>query len=151
MTNNGLEATRAELTAVRSAVEELADVLLASVPVENRRYRVAAVLLVIGGPLLFALTLALGIHANMVQSDQIHILNQGVRCLLADLDDHRHTNQGAHDTLASAHGIKIIQPDVIPLTREQAAVLKQSCSPYVGEATGGASSPNRASEPRRSP
>lgn len=151
MSENGLEAIRTELAAVRGAIDDLAGALLASIPVENRRVRWAAVLLIIGGPLLFVLTLAIGIHSNMVQDHQIHTLNNGVRCLLADLDDHRHTNQGAHDTLAAAHGIKIVQPDLIPLTRAQAEILKQACSPYVHEATGGAYSPNSAEEPRRSP
>lgn len=59
------------------------------------------------------------------------LLKAGVACLLADLDDHRHTNQGAHNTLADHLGVQIIQPDVIPLTSSQAQLLKSYCQQFV--------------------
>jgi hypothetical protein len=59
------------------------------------------------------------------------IVRAGVGCLLADLDDHRHTNQGAHDQIAANLHVKIDQPDIIPLTKDQAQVLKQLCDEFV--------------------
>jgi len=62
------------------------------------------------------------------------VLRAGVACLLADIDDHRHTNQDAHnDIINGLHLPKNLQPDLIPLTVEQAAILKEYCHVFVTE------------------
>jgi hypothetical protein len=92
---------------------------------------------------------------TILHSEQI--VRSGVGCLLADLDDHRHTNQGAHDTIADKLGTKVVQPDIIPLNKEQAQVLKGLCDEFVKSGTSslqhfskkGEVGPNEASpEPR---
>lgn len=149
--DDALAEVRASLADTQVAMQAVADALANLVPrgdmdrateaakQDNDRWRKSVVLLILGGPLLVALTLGLGWKADHDRARQVRILSNGVKCLLADLDDHRHTNQAAHDTLAEKHGFgKIIQPDVIPLTKEQADRLKQSCETYVQGAVGGA-------------
>jgi hypothetical protein len=103
---------------------------------DNRRWRRSVALLVIGGPVLFVLTLGVGVRNEVVRHRESRSLQNGVRCLLADLDDHRHTNQYAHEALADAAKIQIEQPDVIPLTKDQAAKLKMACATYIEGAAG---------------
>jgi hypothetical protein len=63
------------------------------------------------------------------------VVKNGVACLLADLDDHRHTNQFAHENIAKAEGVDITHPDVTPLTKDQAQVLKKLCDEFVRAGT----------------
>jgi hypothetical protein len=112
--------------AVGSRIQEL----------QTERWVRTMVLLVIGGPLLFALNLGIAIKASIDSGHRDRLIRQGISCLLADLDDHRHTNQGAHDALADAAHIKIVQPDVIPLTKEEAQILKGSCERFVQNTLG---------------
>lgn len=135
---------REALGEVATAVSHLTprgelDRAAAAVLEDNRRWRRSVVLLIVGGPMLFILTLGIGIKGDRDRAHQVKILSNGVKCLLADLDDHRHVNQEAHEALARNHGFgKIIGPDVIPLTKEQAARLKLACNAYVQGAVGGA-------------
>lgn len=134
-----LDAAVSEATALRLAVEDLASAILGAVPQEEKRYKTLALLAIIGGPLLFVVTMAFAIKTTVDGAERTKQLKQGVACLLSDLDDHRHTNQYAHDTLAEKHGFgKIIGPDVIPLTKAQAERLKVACMPYVKQVAGDA-------------
>ncbi|HET7110269.1 MAG TPA: hypothetical protein VFI41_05320 [Gemmatimonadales bacterium] len=87
--------------------------------------------------LLIAVLVLIGVLFAVRAGDRRAVLRSnetvraGVGCLLADLDDHRHTNQFAHDKEADALHIEINQPDVIPLTHDQAQVLKQLCDEFI--------------------
>lgn len=65
----------------------------------------------------------------------IRVVYDGTACLLADLDDHRHTNQTAHENLAEAEGAKVTQPDITPLNKEQANILKHLCDEFIKAGT----------------
>lgn len=94
-------------------------------------------LVFIGGPLLFLFNIGFAVKTHLDGSERDKLIRQGISCLLADLDDHRHTNQFAHDELAENHHFpKILQPDVIPLTPEQAQVLKRRCEVFVRRSIG---------------
>lgn len=87
--------------------------------------------------ILVALNFTIAVKAQLDGSNRNALIRQGISCLLADLDDHRHTNQFAHETLAMKHGFGAIQqPDVIPLTKDQAAKLKLQCDHFVHETIG---------------
>lgn len=88
-------------------------------------------LLVIGGPILLALNVGVAVKTHIDSDNTVKLVRQGVSCMFADLDDHRHTNQYAHQEIANALGLKINQPDVIPLTKEQAQALKESCVAFI--------------------
>jgi hypothetical protein len=94
------------------------------------------VLAFVGGPLLFLVTIGFGIKGQIERDKSIKLLRQGISCLFADVDDHRHTNQFAHEEMAKKLGVEIIQPDIIPLTREQAAQLKTECEHFVQRTLG---------------
>jgi hypothetical protein len=146
-----IDAARVEMAEVRASIDLLVDALLASAPRDERRFRLIAGLLVIGGPLLFAFTLAFAVKTTVDGNNRSEQLRRGVACLLADLDDHRHTNQYAHEKMAEADHVEIHQPDIIPLTREQAAKLKAACEPYVRAAVGNAQPPPHAEAERNLP
>jgi hypothetical protein len=140
MTDNSsddrLDAAVDEATALRQAVEGLANVILASAPKEDKRFKTSVALLLIGGPILFALTMAFAIVNTVQGNDRDKLIRQGIACLLADTDDHRHTNKNAHEQLAKAHGVVFDQVDSIPLTEEQATKFKQECNPYIKATVG---------------
>lgn len=134
-----LDAAVSEATALRLAVEDLTSAILGAVPQDEKRYKTLALLAIIGGPLLFVVTMAFAIKTTVDGAERTKQLRQGVACLLSDLDDHRHTNQFAHDTLSQKHGFgSIPQPDVIPLSKAQAERLKANCTPYVKRVAGSA-------------
>jgi hypothetical protein len=139
-----IDAARTELESVRTSIDMLVEALVASAPRDERRFRFIAALLVIGGPLLFAFTAAFAIKTNIDGNHRSDQIRRGVACLLADLDDHRHTNQYAHQQIANAEHAEIQQPDLIPLTKEQAIRLKAACEPYVRAAVGNALYPSRS-------
>lgn len=112
---------------------------------QTERWIRTVVLLVIGGPLLFTLTLGYAVKTTIDNNHRTQLLRDGVACLLADLDDHRHTNQFAHAELAHRHGIEINQPDVIPLSRAEAEALKKQCHHFV-EGTVGIGGPSNIAE-----
>lgn len=106
---------------------------------QTERWTRMVTLLIIGGPVLFALNVGIALKTHADNRHAVGLLSQGVACLLADMDDHRHTNQFAHEQLArhipasetkSGH-VEIEQPDVIPLTKEQADRLKEECDHFV--------------------
>lgn len=113
------------------STEDLASLSARIRDLQTERWVRTMTLLVIGGPLLFVATLGYAIKSHVDADHATKLVRQGISCILADMDDHRHTNQFAHETLAAAHGIKIIQPDVIPLSREQADRLKQECDVFI--------------------
>jgi hypothetical protein len=88
----------------------------------------------VGGTIIVLLLGVLGVllAVDVSLNRQLRSLQNGQRCILADLDDHRHTNQGAHNRLAESLHVEIVQPDVAPLSPGQAQVLKASCSLFVG-------------------
>lgn len=121
-----------------AALERVADTITSSLKAsgkaDERRWRISLLFLSIGGPLLLALIISLTVQQSTIKNNE-RLMRRGISCLLADLDDHRHTNQYAHDTLAKAHGFPDIkQPDIIPLTPQQAAELKKNCDTFVQEA-----------------
>lgn len=111
-----------DLSAVHTRISDL----------QTERWIRTMALLVIGGPILFLVTLGFGIKSYVDGINRDKLIRQGIACLLADLDDHRHTNQFAHESLAKNHHFpEILQPDVIPLTKEEAARLKSQCQHFV--------------------
>jgi hypothetical protein len=131
-----LAAAAGEAAALRVAVEELVDTILASVPAERRRWSWAYVLLVIGGPVLFAVTLSFAVVSAVQLAHIERRLTHGVACLLGDTDDHRYTNQFAHDMIAARLGVDVKQQDVKPLTPEQVEKLKTECDNFVSQRLG---------------
>jgi hypothetical protein len=131
-----LDAAVDQAVALRQSVDALTTAIMGAVPKQDKRFRQSVILLLIGGPALFVATMAFATYSIHQAHSNERVLRNGVACLLADLDDHRHTNQNAHNTLATAHHIEIIQPDLIPLSKSQVDALKQSCDTYVRAAVG---------------
>lgn len=132
----------AEVGDLKDSLNRLVEAIFEAAPKERKHYRTLVFLALIGGPFLFALTMGFAIKATVDTHKAEHLLRQGVNCLLADMDDHRHTNQFAHDQLAARHGFPpIVQPDVIPLSREQAEAFKANCEPYIKSTLGLHSAP----------
>lgn len=125
---------------IAAALDRVSDTvtnsLKASGKADERRWRISLLFLGIGGPLLLALIISLSVQQGAIRNNE-RVMRRGISCLLADMDDHRHTNQFAHDTLAKAHGFsKILQSDIIPLTPQQATELKKNCDIFIQEAIG---------------
>jgi hypothetical protein len=131
-----LAAATGEAAALRVAVEELVDTILSAAPAERRRWSWAYVLLIIGGPLLFVVTAWLTVSTTTQARRLERGLTHGITCLLADTDDHRYTNQEAHNQIAARFGLEIKQQDIKPLTEVQVARLKADCARFVGGAVG---------------
>jgi hypothetical protein len=128
-----LNAATSEAAALRESVDALVNTILSAAPQEDKRWFRATWLLIVGGPLLFALTAGLTLYTTTQTSRIESRLNHGIVCLLADLDDHRYTNQNAHDQLAAHDMVIIQQPDVKPLTPQQVDQLKPACDRFVHE------------------
>lgn len=122
-----------------AALERVADTVTRSLnatgKADQRRWRISLLFLTIGGPLLFALTLALSFQQGTIHQQE-HLIKRGISCLLADQDDHRTTNKFAHDQMAKALHIEINQTDAIPLSEVQSNALKIECQSFIQEAVG---------------
>jgi hypothetical protein len=106
---------------------------------QPHRHPVGIGLLIANTILIFSLFFVRASDRRILTHDD-RIQKDGIACLLADLDDHRHTNQYAHDKLAEFDHIEINQPDVIPLTPAQAQALKSLCNEFIKSGTSSLSS-----------
>jgi hypothetical protein len=127
-----LTAAAIEAAALRESINALIDTIMSAAPKEEKRWKNATWLLIIGGPVLFVLTLGLTTYTTMSLLRIESRLNHGISCLLADTDDHRYTNQAAHNQLAAQLHVQIDQPDIKPLSPEQVVRLKRECALFTG-------------------
>jgi hypothetical protein len=108
---------------------------------DNRRWRISLAFLIIGGPLLFAMTTYLTYRESTDTARDV-LIRKAVSCLLAETDSHRINNNAAHDAIMRAQGLEIGErPQELLLTPEQIRALRGQCQEFIRVATGGASPP----------
>lgn len=136
----------AELGLVRESLQSVADSIQQLVPrgeldrasdaviEDNRRWRRSVILLIIGGPLLFLVNLAVLYQGHVSEVSFRKDIHQGVACVLGEISTHRYDSRTfEHDTADVLHipnfEERLHLPSPVP--EESLNDLVQRCGPVI--------------------